>query len=104
MSPEHSWHVIRWLRSLTVDHVEPRPATPTALEVVLRSRPQQRARLVFGLRLLLLWKVGVVLRWRVRVIGVVVLLLLQVRFPQIDHALLARHPRKSTLELLLLPE
>ena len=54
LSPEHSWHVVRWLRSLPVDHVESRPATATALEVVLRSRPQQRTRLVFGLMLLLL--------------------------------------------------
>ena len=52
------------------------------------------------LLLLLLWKVGEVLR----VIGVLVLLLLlQVRFPQVDHALLARR-RKPTLELLLLTE
>ena len=62
LSPEDSWHVIRWWR-LTVDHVEPRPATPAPLQVVLRSRPQQRARLVFSLMLLLLlWKVGEVLR------------------------------------------
>ena len=92
-----------------MDHVESRPATPTALEVVLRSRAQQRARLVFALRMLLrlLWKAGEVLRRRVRMmIGVVVLLLLlllQVRFPQVDHALLTRH-RKPTLELLLLTE
>ena len=93
-----------------MDHVESRPATPTALEVVLRSRPQQRARLVFALRMLLrlLWKAGEVLRRRVRMmIGVVVLLLLllllQVRFPQVDHALLTRH-RKPTLELLLLTQ
>ena len=33
---------------------------------------------------------------------VVLLLLLQVRLPQVDHALLARHPRKSILELLLM--
>ena len=92
-----------------MDHVESRPATATALEVVLRSRPQQRTRLVFGLvmllLLLLLRKVGEVLRGRVRVIGVEVLLLLllQVRFPQVDHALLARR-WKPTMELLLLTE
>ena len=33
---------------------------------------------------------------------VILLLLLQVRLPQVDHALLARHPRKSILELLLM--
>ena len=36
-------------------------------------------------------------------IGVEVLLLLQVRFPQVDHALLARR-WKPTMELLLLTE
>ena len=35
---------------------------------------------------------------------VVLLLLLQVRLPQVDHALLARHPRKSILELLLMSQ
>ena len=80
-------------------HVESRSATPTALEVVLGPGAQQRTRLASALLLLR----EVVLRGLRGRRMVILLLLLQVRLPQIDHALLARR-REPALEVLLMAE